>query len=52
MTDRKNTNGGHQPLNKGYQPAPQKLPADKGVQGGYQPTTGEAKPVKPPPKKP
>ena len=41
-----------QPLKKGWQPGPQKVPASDGAQGGYQPPTSEQKPVNPPPKKP
>ncbi len=54
MTDKKRIDEGYQPLQKGYQPKPKPKPAparDK-VLGGYQPTTSEAKPIKPPPKKP
>lgn len=52
MADRKNVNEGYQPLNRGYQPTPQKLPAGDKVQGGYQPPASVGKPVQPPPKKP
>ena len=52
MTDKKRIDEGYQPLQKGYQPSPKPVPAGDKVQGGYQPTTSEAKPVKPPPKKP
>ena len=52
MTERKGTKDGYQPVTKGYQPAPQKPAGTSKVQGGYQPTTSEAKPVQPPPKKP
>lgn len=41
-----------EPLTKGYQPSPQKVPTGDKVQGGYQPTTSEQTPVNPPPKKP
>lgn len=46
---------GWQPVKKGYQPSPSPMPAPTGdnVQGGYQPTTSEAKPASiAPPKKP
>ena len=53
MAEKKPINEGYQPLNKGYQPAPQKVPVGDKVQGGYQPPTGENKPVpNPPPKSP
>lgn len=41
-------------LKKGYQPTGGALvrPNSGNVQGGYQPTTSQAKPVNPPPKKP
>jgi len=35
---------------KGWQPIPHKVPDGPEPRGGYQPTTGEQKPVKPPPK--
>jgi len=41
-----------QGLKKGWQPQPQKPSGDGKPTGGYQPTTSEQKPVKPPPKKP
>lgn len=46
---------GYQPVQRGYQPTsiPKAVPTGDKVQGGYQPTTGEAKPTaNPPPKKP
>lgn len=46
---------GWQPVEKGYQPSSSPMPAPAGdkVQGGYQPTTSEAKPAPvAPPKKP
>lgn len=46
---------GWQPVQKGYQPSSGAMPAPAGdkVQGGYQPTTSEAKPAPvAPPKKP
>ena len=52
MPDKKSINEGYQPLQKGYQPNSPKVPTDGKVQGGYQPPTGETKPVNPPPKKP
>lgn len=39
------------PLREGWQPRPQQ-PRPPENRGGYQPTTGENKQVKPPPKKP
>lgn len=43
---------GWQPVQKGYQPS-KPVPAGDKVQGGYQPTTSEAKPAPAaPPKKP
>ncbi len=52
MSDKKPLNEGYQPkVEKGYQPQPPKPTGDK-VTGGYQPTTSEAKPTNPPPKKP
>ena len=38
------------PLQRGWQPSPQKTPTTPDPKGGYQPTTGEQKPVEPPPK--
>lgn len=51
------TTDGWQPLQKGYQPSSPltSTPTGDKVQGGYQPTTSEAKPAPPPaapPKKP
>ena len=46
---------GYQPCQKGYQPifTPLTVPVGDKVQGGYQPTTSEAKPAPAaPPKKP
>ncbi|MGZ8288195.1 MAG: hypothetical protein ACXWVG_04175 [Telluria sp.] len=57
-TNNDTSKGGRQPSNEGFQPSgqkgyqPAKTPSGTGkVQGGYQPTTSEAKP-NPPPKKP
>ena len=48
---KKTLNEGYQPkVEKGYQPQTQR-PQDGKVTGGYQPTTSEAKPTSPPPKK-
>ncbi|MGE3972645.1 MAG: hypothetical protein AB7E78_14970 [Porticoccaceae bacterium] len=53
MTDNKRIDYGYQPLEKrGYQAKPNPPPGRKKVQGGYQPASGEASPLKPPPKKP
>lgn len=55
MAEKKPLTEGYQPLQKGYQPTsiPPTVPTGDNVQGGYQPTTSEAKPAPvAPPKKP
>ena len=53
MAEKGKTRDGYTPLREGYQPKPVSKPqTGTDVRGGYQPTTSEAKPVKPPPKKP
>ena len=52
MSDKKSQNNS-EVLQKGYQPSGGALKPNTGpVHGGYQPTTSEAKPINPPPKKP
>ncbi len=47
MAEKKPLTEGYQPLQKGYQPTsiPPTVPTGDNVQGGYQPTTSEAKPA-------
>ena len=55
MEEKKQLTDGYQPLKKGDQPTsiPPKVTTGDKVQGGYQPTTSEAKPAPvAPPKKP
>ena len=53
MTNKNGTRDGYRPANEGYQPRPEPKPqTGRDIRGGYQPTTSQAKPVKPPPKKP